>query len=54
VEDKDMEKYLAKLKKLARSNPNIIDHDQNDKDIEAFYIQQGDYIDVFLGEANRH
>jgi protein-tyrosine phosphatase len=47
----EISKRVEELKKLARSNPDITDHEQNDKNIEAFYILQGSYVDAALDEA---
>jgi protein-tyrosine phosphatase len=47
----EVEKRIGELKKLARTNPDITDHEQNDKNIEAFYILQGAYVDAALDEA---
>jgi len=42
---------INELKELARTNPQIKDHEQNDKNIEAFYILQGRYLDAALDEV---
>jgi protein-tyrosine phosphatase len=47
----EISRRLKELKELARSNPEITDHEQNDKNIEAFYVLQGSYVDAALDEA---
>jgi len=42
---------IDELKKLARTNHDITDHEQNDRNIDAFYILQAEYIDAALDEA---